>query len=236
MGRIKNNNKGLSLVFIDREETEGTMMLNIRNEKETDYKLVEDITRKAFYNMYIPGCVEHYLVHIMRGHEDFIPELDFVLELDGRVIGNIMYTKAELTDEEGSKKEIVTFGPISILPEYQRKGYGKMLIEHSLNRAAELGYEAVVIFGSPSNYVSSGFKCCKKYNVCVEKGKYPAAMLVKELKPGTLDGRIWFYSDSPVMSIDEGKAREFDDSLEKMEKRWMPSQEEFYIMSQSFVE
>lgn len=236
MGRIKNNNKGLSLVFIDREETEGTMMLNIRNEKETDYKLVEDITRKAFYNMYIPGCIEHYLVHIMRGHEDFIPELDFVLELGGKVIGNIMYTKAELTDEEGSKKEIVTFGPVSVLPEHQRNGYGKMLIEHSLNRAAELGYEAVVIFGSPSNYVSSGFKCCKKYNVCVEKGKYPAAMLVKELKPGTLDGRIWFYSDSPVMSIDEGKAREFDDSLEKMEKRWMPSQEEFYIMSQSFVE
>ena len=211
-------------------------MLNIRNEKETDYKLVEDITRKAFYNMYISGCIEHYLVHIMRGHEDFIPELDFVLELGGKVIGNIMYTKAELTDEAGNKKEIVTFGPISILPEYQRNGYGKMLIEHSLNRAAELGYEAVVIFGSPSNYVSSGFKCCKKYNVCVEKGKYPAAMLVKELKPGTLDGRIWFYSDSPVMSIDEGKAREFDDSLEKMEKRWMPSQEEFYIMSQSFVQ
>ena len=236
MGRIKNNNKGLSLVFIDREETEGNMMLNIRNEKETDYKLVEDITRKAFYNMYIPGCIEHYLVHIMRGHEDFIPELDFVLELGGKVIGNIMYTKAELTDEEGSKKEIVTFGPVSVLPEHQRNGYGKMLIEHSLNRAAELGYEAVVIFGSPSNYVSSGFKCCKKYNVCVEKGKYPAAMLVKELKPGTLDGRLWFYSDSPVMSIDEGKAREFDDSLEKMEKRWMPSQEEFYIMSQSFVQ
>ena len=236
MGRIKNNNKGLSLVFIDREETEGTMMLYIRNEKETDYKLVEDITRKAFYNMYIPGCIEHYLVHIMRGHEDFIPELDFVLELDGKVIGNIMYTKAELTDEEGSKKEIVTFGPVSVLPEHQRNGYGKMLIEHSLNRAAELGYEAVVIFGSPSNYVSSGFKCCKKYNVCVEKDKYPAAMLVKELKAGALDGRLWFYSDSPVMSIDEGKAREFDDSLEKMEKRWMPSQEEFYIMSQSFVQ
>ncbi len=236
MGRIKNNNKGLSLVFIDREETEGNMMLNIRNEKETDYKLVEDITRKAFYNMYIPGCIEHYLVHVMRGHEDFIPELDFVLELDGKVIGNIMYTKAGLTDEKGSKKEIVTFGPVSVLPEYQRKGYGKMLIEHSLNRAAELGYEAVVIFGSPSNYVSSGFKCCKKYNVCVEKDKYPAAMLVKELKAGALDGRLWFYSDSPVMSIDEGKAREFDDSLEKMEKRWMPSQEEFYIMGQSFVE
>ena len=211
-------------------------MLNIRNERETDYKIVEDITRKAFYNVYVPGCMEHYLVHIMRGHEDFIPELDFVIELDGQIVGNIMYTKAKLTDEGGTEKEIVTFGPVSILPKYQRKGYGKMLIEHSLKRAAELGYEAVVIMGSPANYVGSGFQCCRKYNVCVEKGKYPAAMLVKELKPGALDGRLWFYSDSPVMNVDEREAQAFDDGLEKMEKRWMPSQEAFYIMSHAFVE
>lgn len=211
-------------------------MLNIRNERETDYKIVEDITRKAFYNVYVPGCMEHYLVHIMRGHEDFIPELDFVIELDGQIVGNIMYTKAKLTDEGGTEKEIVTFGPVSILPKYQRKGYGKMLIEHSLKRAAELGYEAVVIMGSPANYVGSGFQCCRKYNVCVEKGKYPAAMLVKELKPGALDGRLWFYSDSLVMNVDEREAQAFDDGLEKMEKKWMPSQEAFYIMSHAFVE
>ena len=211
-------------------------MLNIRNERETDYKIVEDITRKAFYNVYVPGCMEHYLVHIMRGHEDFIPELDFVIELDGQIVGNIMYTKSKLTDEGGTEKEIVTFGPVSILPKYQRKGYGKMLIEHSLKRAAELGYEAVVIMGSPANYVGSGFQCCRKYNVCVEKGKYPAAMLVKELKPGALDGRLWFYSDSPVMNVDEREAQAFDDGLEKMEKKWMPSQEAFYIMSHAFVE
>ena len=211
-------------------------MLNIRNERETDYKIVEDITRKAFYNVYVPGCMEHYLVHIMRGHEDFIPELDFVIELDGQIVGNIMYTKAKLTDEGGTEKEIVTFGPVSILPKYQRKGYGKMLIEHSLKRAAELGYEAVVIMGSPANYVGSGFQCCRKYNVCVEKDKYPAAMLVKELKPGALDGRLWFYSDSPVMNVDEREAQAFDDGLEKMEKKWMPSQEAFYIMSHAFVE
>ena len=211
-------------------------MLNIRNERESDYKIVEDITRKAFYNVYVPGCMEHYLVHIMRGHEDFIPELDFVIELDGQIVGNIMYTKAKLTDEGGTEKEIVTFGPVSILPKYQRKGYGKMLIEHSLKRAAELGYEAVVIMGSPANYVGSGFQCCRKYNVCVEKGKYPAAMLVKELKPGALDGRLWFYSDSPVMNVDEREAQAFDDGLEKMEKKWMPSQEAFYIMSHAFVE
>lgn len=211
-------------------------MLNIRNERESDYKNVEDITRKAFYNVYVPGCMEHYLVHIMRGHEDFIPELDFVIEVDGQILGNIMYTKSKLTDEGGTEKEIVTFGPVSILPKYQRKGYGKMLIEHSLKRAAELGYEAVVIMGSPANYVGSGFQCCRKYNVCVEKGKYPAAMLVKELKPGALDGRLWFYSDSPVMNVDEREAQAFDDGLEKMEKKWMPSQEAFYIMSHAFVE
>lgn len=211
-------------------------MLNIRNERETDYKIVEDITRKAFYNVYVPGCMEHYLVHVMREHEDFIPELDFVIEVDGQIVGNIMYTKAKLTDEAGAEKEIVTFGPVSILPKYQRKGYGKMLIEHSLKRAAELGYEAVVIMGSPANYVGSGFQCCRKYNVCVEKGKYPAAMLVKELKPGALDGRLWFYSDSPVMNVDEREAQAFDDGLEKMEKKWMPSQEAFYIMSHAFVE
>ena len=211
-------------------------MLNIRNERESDYKIVEDITRKAFYNVYVPGCMEHYLVHIMRGHEDFIPELDFVIELDGQIVGNIMYTKAKLTDEGGTEKEIVTFGPVSILPKYQRKGYGKMLIEHSLKRAAELEYEAVVIMGSPANYVGSGFQCCRKYNICVEKEKYPAAMLVKELKPGALDGKLWFYSDSPVMNVDEREAQAFDDGLEKMEKKWMPSQEAFYIMSHAFVE
>lgn len=211
-------------------------MLNIRNERETDYKIVEDITRKAFYNVYVPGCMEHYLVHIMREHEDFIPELDFVIEVDGQIVGNIMYTKAKLTDEGGTEKEIVTFGPVSILPKYQRNGYGKMLIEHSLKRAAELGYEAVVIMGSPANYVGSGFQCCRKYNVCVEKDRYPAAMLVKELKPGALDGKLWFYSDSPVMNVDEREAQAFDDGLEKMEKKWMPSQEAFYIMSHAFVE
>ncbi len=211
-------------------------MLVIRNEKETDRQIVEEITRKAFYNMYIPGCAEHYLVHIMRGHKDFIPELDFVAELDGQVIGNIMYTKAKLVDENGEEKEILTFGHVSFLPEYQRKGYGKILMEHSFKRAAEMGYDVIVIFGSPANYVSRGFKSCKKYNICLENRKFPAAMMAKELRENALDGRLWFYYDSPVMNIDEKEAQRYDDQLEPMEKRHQPSQEEFYIMSQSFVE
>ena len=99
----------------------------IRNERETDYQRVEEITRKAFWNLYIPGCVEHYLAHVMRGHADFLPELDFVVEIGGQVIGNIMYTKAKLMDESGQEKGILTFGPVSILPAYQRKGYGKRI-------------------------------------------------------------------------------------------------------------
>lgn len=208
----------------------------IRNEKKVDYEVVEKITREAFYNLYVPGCVEHYLVHIMREHEDFLPELDFVLELNGEVIGNIMYTKAKLLDEDGNKKEILTFGPLCIKPEYQRQGYGKKLIEYSFERAAELGYDVVVIFGSPANYVGRGFKSCKKYDVCIEGGKYPAAMMIKELLPDTLKGHKWCYYDSPVMMISEEEAQKYDDTLEKMEKEYRPSQDEFYIMSHSFVE
>ena len=206
-------------------------MLTIRNERPEDYAAVEELTRRAFYNVYVPGCTEHYLVHIMRGHRDFLPELDFVAELDGRLNGNIMYTRSWLTDGDGNRREILTFGPVSILPECQRKGYGKQLMEHSFARAREMGYGAVVIFGSPANYVSRGFVSCKKYRVSLEGGRYPAAMLVKELIPGTLAGNTWTYTDSPVMHFSEEEARRFDETLPPMEKRRTPSQEEFYIMS-----
>ncbi len=211
-------------------------MIVIRKELETDYETVEALIRRAFYNLYIPGCVEHYLARRMRNHEDFIRELDFVMELEGEIIGNIMYTKSRLTDENGREKEIVTFGPVCIDPEHQRKGYGKKLIGYSLEQAKALGYEAVVIFGSPVNYVGSGFVSCRKYSICGEGGKYPAAMLVRELAPGALSGHRWLYQDSPVMAVDEQEARKYDDRLEKMERKHLPSQEEFYIMSRSFLE
>ena len=214
------------------------MTIEIRREEEKDYHQVEELTRKAFYNVYMPGCTEHYLVHIMRSHKDFVPELALVLEdtETGRIIGNVMYTKARLVDENGGEKAILTFGPVSILPEYQRKGYGKRLLEASFEKARELGYEAIVIFGSPANYVGSGFFSCKRYRVSPEGGSYPAAMLVKELKEGALGGRAWTYYDSPVMNFDEEAAKRFDDRLEPMEKKVLPSQEEFYILSHSVIQ
>jgi putative acetyltransferase len=211
-------------------------IIKIRNEEEIDYEKVEEVTRKAFWNLYIPGCNEHYLVHVMRSHKDFIPELDLVIEVDNQIIGNIMYTKAKLVDESGKEKEILTFGPVCIMPGYQRMGYGKMLMEHSFEQAVAIGYDVIVIFGNPSNYVSLGFKSCKKYNICLENGSYPSAMMVKELKPETLDGRKWVYDESPVMKIDEREAERFDEGLEKMEKKFQPSQEAFYIHSHSIIQ
>lgn len=211
-------------------------MVTIRNEEPRDHERVEQLTREAFYNLYMPGCVEHYLVHTMRTHEDFVPELDYVLEQDGEVVGYIMYTRATLTDEAGQTKGILTFGPLCIAPDSQRRGYGKQLMRYSFERAVELGYDTVVIFGMPSNYVSSGFVSCRKHNVCVEGGKYPAAMLVKELTPGALDGRRWFYKDSPAMAISPEAAQAYDDTLPPKKRLHTPTQEEFYILSRSFVE
>lgn len=211
-------------------------MITIRNEQPADYRKVEDITRKCFWNLYVPGCTEHYLVHIMRSHKDFVPQLDFVIQVDDQIIGNIMYTKAKLMDESGQKKSILTFGPVCILPEYQRQGYGKKLIEHSFEQAIGLGYDVIVIFGTPGNYVSRGFKSCKKYNICLNGGIYPTAMMVKQLKPDTLDGRKWIYHQSPVLQIDEQQAALFDQTLEPWEKKQQPSQEEFYIHSHSVIQ
>ena len=209
--------------------------LIIRNEIEKDYRAVETATRNAFWNLNVPGCDEHYLAHIMREHEDFIPELDFVVELDGQIVGNVMYTKSKLIDEVGNEKQILTFGPISVDPNYQRRGYSKKLLEHSFAKALELGYDVIVIFGNPDNYVSRGFKSCKKYNICLENDVFPTAMLVKELKSGALDGRKWIFVESSVYNINCNEAQKFDELFEFKEKKYQPSQEEFYIHSHSVI-
>ena len=209
----------------------------IRNETPADYEAVEVMTRRAFYNLYVPGCNEHYLVRVIRTHPDFVPELDLVLELEGRIIGNVMYTKTRLVDEAGEEKNILTFGPVCIAPEYQRLGYGKLLLEHSFERALALGYDVIVIFGNPNNYVSRGFISCKKRNISLSNGVCPSAMMVKELKPDVLDGRKWVYHQSAVFDdLDEAAAERYDQTLEPMEKKFQPSQEEFYISVHSIVQ
>jgi putative acetyltransferase len=209
--------------------------LIIRNETENDYATVEEMTREAFWNLYVPGCDEHYLVHIMRSHEDFIPELDYVAESDGKIVGNIMYTKARLIDEAGNEKSILTFGPLCVRPGYQRKGIGKELLRVSFDKALAMGCDTVVIFGNPSNYVARGFKSCIRFNVCVEGEVFPSAMMVKELKPDLFDGRRWFYRESPVYHLDQNLVEEYDKRFPSKEKKHQPHQEEFFIHSHSML-
>ena len=210
----------------------------IRNETPADYRAVENLTRESFWNVYKPGADEHYYVHMMRTHPDFIPELAFVLECDGEIIGNIMYTKAWLEDEQGQRKEILSFGPLCVAPKYQRQKLGKLLIEYSFAAARELGYDVNINFGNPGNYVSRGFVSCKKKNVSfVFPGNYPTALLVAELVPGALDGKSWMYIPSTAADCCEDTAAvaAFDATFPPKEKFWMPSQEEFYIYSHSSV-
>lgn len=210
----------------------------IRLEKPEDYRAVEELTRDAFWNVYKPGADEHYFVHQMRSHPDFIPELAFVADLDGRIIGNIMYTKAWLEDEEGKRKEIVSLGPVCVAREYQRQKVGKALIEHSFEVACGMGYDVNINFGNPGNYVGRGFVSCKKKNVCFgAAGNFPTALLVCELVPGVLDGRQWMFIPSTADSCCEDTAavEAFDATFPPKEKKWMPSQEEFYIYSHSSV-
>lgn len=210
--------------------------LVIRAERENDYAAVEQLTREAFWNVHAPGCDEHYLAHILRGHRDFVPELDLVAELDGQVVGSIMYTRAVLEDEAGEKRTILTFGPVSVHPSHQRRGYGKRLMERSFEKAREMGFDVVVIFGNPDNYVSSGFVSCKKHNICAGNGSFPAAMLVKELRSGALDGRKQYYRESAAYQMDPAEAAEFDRQFEPKEKLRQPSQEMFYILSHATVQ
>ncbi len=210
----------------------------VRLETENDYREVENLTREAFWNVYKPGADEHYFVHMMRSHPDFIPELAFVLVHDGSIIGSIMYTKAWLEDANGQRKEILSFGPLCIAPAYQRQKLGKLLIEHSFAAARKMGYDVNIIFGNPGNYVGSGFVSCKKKNVSfVADGNYPTALLVCELVPGVLDGRKWMYIPSTAADCCEDitAVEAFDASFPHKEKAWQPSQEEFYIYSHSSV-
>jgi len=211
------------------------MDIIIRNEKEDDYPIVEEVTREAFWNLYFPGCNEHYLVHQMRHHPDFIKELDFVAEYNGKVVGNIMYTKAQLIDEQGLKIDIISFGPLGVLPEFQRKGIGSSLINHTKTIAINTGIKAIVILGDPHNYCKHGFKSSKDYYISDIDGNYPYGLLVLELEEGVLSGHKWKYKYSNVYEVNENDAEEYDKKFPKKEKGYKYSQEVFSIAYRAYI-
>ena len=212
------------------------MDISLRLEQPNDYRIVEELTWEAFWNIYVPGCLEHYLVHQMRTHPDFLADLDYVAELGNKIVGNIMYTRSYLESESGERLQITTFGPISVLPGYQRKGIGSLLIQKTKEIVKEKGYPAIVIMGDPANYVKHGFVSSKKYQIGIEAGKYPSCLLVLAFDEKKLANKGWTYKDSPIYDVNENEVEEFDKTFEKKEKGYQPSQEEFWIFSQSFIQ
>ncbi len=194
-------------------------MLVICREEKNDYRKVEELTREAFWNHHVPGCDEHFLVSIMRHSPDFIPELDFVAVRDGQIAGNIMYTKSVIKQPDESEFPLITFGPISVLPEFQKQGIGSALINHSFDAARRLGHKAVIIYGFPSYYSRFGFEPCVKYHISNAGGRYPKAMQVCELEKGCLDTVSGIFLESPIYIVDADAAEEFDKTFPAKEKK-----------------
>jgi putative acetyltransferase len=209
--------------------------LIIRNETAADHQAVENLTREAFWNLHVPGCDEHYLVHVMREHPDFIPPLDLVAVLDEKIVGNIMYTKSFIMTDDKRRFETITFGPISVLPGHQRQGIGKALINRSREIALALGYRAIVILGSPYDYCTHGFTSAKDFGVRDPSGAYPLGLLVLELEKGALMGKSGEFHYSDVYEIDEREAALFDRKFPPKQKSHQPSQDVFGILVRAYI-
>lgn len=199
----------------------------IRLEQKSDYRKTENLVREAFWNVYRPGCLEHFVLHQMRTDNDFVPELDFVMEKDGELIGQNVFVKAFIDCDDGSKRSIMAMGPICIAPEYKRKGYGKILLDYSLQKAKEYGCKALCFEGNIDFYGKSGFTYARNFGIRyhgLPDGADSSFFLCKELEIGYLDGVTGEYTPPRLYMVDEREAEEFDKTFEFKQKLVLPEQ------------
>lgn len=199
----------------------------IRLERKEEHREVENLIREAFWNVYRPGCLEHYVINQLRSDEAFVPELNFVMEKDGQLIGQNMFMHAEIKADDGRTVPIMTMGPICITPELKRKGYGKILLDYSLEKAAELGCGAVCFEGNIDFYGKSGFTYASEFGIRYDglpEGADASFFLCKELTPGFLDGITGIYGPPKGYFVDEAAAEEFDRQFAPKEKLRLPGQ------------
>lgn len=196
----------------------------IRRETSTDYRTVENLTREAFWNVYRPGCTEHYVLHCYREREDFVPELDLVMEKDGEIIGHVMYAKSKIHTDGGKEVPIMTFGPISIAPAYKRQGYGTSLLRHSMEKAKEMGCGALAITGNIDFYGKSGFVVAKTKGIRYADNPVADYFLIAELIEGFLNGVSGIYKDPDGYFVEEAEIDEFDRQFPPKEKLKLPGQ------------
>lgn len=199
----------------------------IRLENNNEHREVENLVRESFWNVYRPGCTEHYVLHQLRNDPAFVPELDFVMEKDGKLIGQNMFMRAFITADDGRNIPIMTMGPICISPEFKRKGYGKKLLDYSLEKAAELGAGALCFEGNIDFYGKSGFTYAREFGIRyhgLPEGADDSFFLCKELKMGYLDGITGVYAPPQGYFVDEAETEEFDKLFPPKEKLKLPGQ------------
>ena len=199
----------------------------IRLEKKEDHVKVENLVREAFWNVYRPGCLEHYVLHTMRNAVDFVKELDFVMEKDGEIIGQNVFVKANIKADDGRVIPIMTMGPICIVPAYKRQGYGKILLDYSLEKAAEFGAGALCFEGNIDFYGKSGFTYASDFGIHyhgLPEGEDASFFLCKELIPGYLEGITGEYATPQVYFVNETEAEAFDQKFPYKEKLKLPGQ------------
>lgn len=204
------------------------MDLLLRQEKPADYRATEELTREAFWNLNTPACVEHYLTHILRDSESFVPELDLVALKGDQLVGNIIYTKAIIKKDDGSTQEVISFGPLAVLPAYQHQGIGSALIERTKELATQMGYTAILIFGNSEYYQRFGFKAAETYRIGTEWNTYVDALLALELVPNALANAAGVFIEDPAFNVDEAQVSAFDKTFVPKEKlEGLPSQLKF---------
>ncbi len=201
--------------------------LLIRPETEADFRAVENLVREAFWNVYRPGCLEHYVIHVLRDDPAFVKALDFVMELDGRLIGQNVFMKTHIDADDGRRVEVLTMGPIGIAPDLKRRGYGKILLDYSLEKARELGFSAVLFEGNIGFYGHSGFDYARNFGIRyhdLEAGEDDSFFLCKELIPGALSDVAGVYRTPAGYYVDPDDAEAFDASFPPKEKKKLPGQ------------
>ena len=199
----------------------------IRLEKKEEYREVENLVRESFWNVYRPGCLEHYVLNQLRNDPAFVPELDFVMEEDGKLIGQNMFVRANIKADDGREIPIMTMGPICITPELKRKGYGKILLDYTLEKAKELGCGALCFEGNIDFYGKSGFTYASEFGIRyhgLPEGEDASFFLCKELIPGYLDGITGEYATPQGYFVDETEVEEFDKEFPAKEKLKLPGQ------------
>ena len=199
----------------------------IRLERKDEYREVEYLVREAFWNVYRPGALEHYVLNQLRNDNAFVPELDFVLEKDGKIIGQNVFMRAVIKADDGREISIMTMGPICIAPQYQKQGYGKILLDYSLEQAKQLGYGAVCFEGNINFYGKSGFTFAREFGIRyhdLPEGADDSFFLCKELIPGYLDGITGEYTPPQGYFVDETEAERFDQQFPPKIKLKLPGQ------------